>query len=82
MIRDFIVKWFVENGSLSKEQIDESMDKNYLEMGIVDSFGFLRLISACEEDLGLEFMDDDFANDQIFTINGMIGIMEEKSKSN
>ncbi len=80
MIRDFIIDWFVEHGTLSGEQIKESMDENYLEAGMIDSFGFLGLIGACEENFGITFQDDDFADDAIFTINGMIRLMEEKGK--
>lgn len=78
MIRDFIINWFVDHGTLSREQIDGRMDENYLEAGMIDSFGFLGLIGACEESLGLTFQDEDFSDDAIFTINGMIGLMEKK----
>ena len=78
MIRDFIINWFVDHGTLSGEQLKECMDENYFEAGIIDSFDFLSLLGACEESLGLTFQDEDFSDDAIFTINGMIGLMEKK----
>ena len=49
-----------------------------MEAGVIDSIGFLDLISACEEKLGIAFSDDDFSNDKIFTIAGLIDIITEK----
>lgn len=78
MKRDFIINWFVDNSALTREQIEADIDMNYLEKGVVDSFGFLGLIAACEEELGIEFDDDDFALDEIFTISGIIDVIENK----
>ena len=80
MIREFIVNWFVESSSLSREQIEEDLEVNYIDKGIVDSFAFLELISACEENLEIEFTDDDFSNESIFRIAGIIRIIEAKGK--
>ena len=61
MKRDFIIGWFAENSTLSREELEKDLTINYLEAGVIDSFGFLDLISACEEKLGIAFSDDDFS---------------------
>lgn len=78
MKKDFIIGWFAENSTLSREELEKDLTINYLETGVIDSFGFLDLISACEEKLGITFSDDDFSNDKIFTIAGLIDIITEK----
>ena len=78
MKRDFIIGWFAESSTLSREELEKDLTINYLEAGVIDSFGFLDLISACEEKLGIAFSDDDFSNDKIFTIAGLIDIITEK----
>ncbi len=76
--RDFVLNWFAENGTLSREELEEDTGVNYLELGLIDSFAFLELISTCEEEFGIQFDDDDFQNEDIFTIEGFIGILENK----
>lgn len=78
MKKDFIIGWFTENSTLSREELEKDLTINYLESGVIDSFGFLDLISACEEKLGITFNDDDFSDDRIFTIAGLIDIITEK----
>lgn len=78
MKKDFIIGWFAENSTLSREELEKDLTINYLESGVIDSFGFLDLISACEEKLGITFSDDDFSDDRIFTIVGLIDIITEK----
>ena len=78
MKKDFIIGWFAENSTLSREELEKDLTINYLESGVIDSFGFLALISACEEKLGITFNDDDFSDDRIFTVAGLIDIITEK----
>jgi len=78
MKKDFIIGWFAENSTLSREELEKDLTINYLESGVIDSFGFLDLISACEEKLEITFNDDDFSDDRIFTIAGLIDIITEK----
>lgn len=77
MKRDFIIKWFAERSILSKDEIEKDICINYFEKGLIDSFAFLELIAECEEKFNITFSDDDFANDTIFTINGLIEILEK-----
>ena len=78
MIKKWIINWFVTNSGMLEEEILVNTDKNFLEIGLIDSFGFLGLISACEEELNIVFSEDDFLKDQIFTISGIVKIISEK----
>lgn len=79
MKKEFIINWFLENSALSKEDIDNSLNVNFFDNGTIDSFGFLGLIAECEEKLNIIFDDEDFQNDRIFTIGGLIEVVENKS---
>lgn len=78
MTIEYIIKWFVEH-STEGEEIKGKTDDNYLTSGFIDSFGFLELISYCEEEYNIEFSDDDFANDAIFSIKGLAQIIDIKA---
>lgn len=79
MIREWIIEWFINNSAVQKEDINLYMDKNYLEVELIDSFGFLALIGACEEKFAISFTEEDFSNDSIFTIEGLIKIISDKN---
>ena len=76
--KEFIINWFFEKSMLSREEVEKGLEKNYFEQGLIDSFAFLELISQCEETFGMEFTDEDFSNEDIFTIKGLIDILEQK----
>lgn len=80
MEENFVVNWFVQRGALTQEEADESMHVNYLEQGWIDSFGFLELIESCEQNFNIVFSDDDFSNEEIFTISGLIETIEKAKK--
>jgi acyl carrier protein len=77
-MKDFILDWFASHSILSHEELEKNLKINYFEEGLIDSFAFLDLISECEETLHIEFDDDDFSNDLIFTIEGLINVLEGK----
>lgn len=77
MIKEWISEWFVNNG-VSLSDVENNMGSNYLEVGFLDSLGFLGLISDCEDHFSMVFSDDDFSNDLMFTINGLSEIISNK----
>lgn len=78
MIKDSIVNWFTNKG-IAKEDILANINKNYLELGYIDSFGFLELISYCESEFKISFEKEDLENNQIFSIEGIIDIISKKA---
>ena len=53
-MKEELINWFCNKG-LNKEDIIEKTSENYLELGYVDSLGFLELVSFCEETFGVSF---------------------------
>lgn len=80
MKKDFIINWFSEKSTMPRKELEENLDINYLEEGLIDSFGFLELIASCERELDVVLSDKDFENDAIFTISGLIAILEQAQR--
>lgn len=76
MTQNYIIDWFEKKGSIRKEDI--AMEDNYIERGYIDSFGFLELIQNCEDHFKIKFCDSDFEDENIFTVIGLIKIIENK----
>lgn len=77
MNEDLIYDWFRKKG-FTTDVIFENKEANYLEKGFVDSLGFLELITLCEEKFGISFTDEDFLDDAIFSIDGLVNIVKRK----
>ena len=78
-MKEELINWFCNKG-LNKEDFIEKTKENYLELGFVDSLGFLELISFCEDTFSISFDDEDFENDAIFTIDGLLEVITKKAK--
>lgn len=60
--------------------VDRSVDM--FEEGIVDSFGFVEMVSFIEKEFGIELSDDDLESDEIATIEGLTQIILDKAGAN
>lgn len=76
MVEEWIMNWFEKNGSVQREKC--ILNENYLEQGYIDSFGFIALIGECEENFSISFSDDDFSNERMFTIQGLIECIQNR----
>lgn len=77
----WVINWFVENASIEYQIIEQNIQSNYIEEGMIDSFGFIQLISDIEEEFKMSFDDDDFMDENIFTIKGISEKIEERLKN-
>lgn len=75
-IREWILEWFAENGSVDREVLEANMDENYLNAGYIDSFVFISLIADIEEEFEVEFDNDQFTERSFATLNGLIEILD------
>ncbi len=77
MVAEYVINWFKERCGEDSD-IEMHLEDNYITIELIDSFGFLDLISNCEEKFGISFSDDDFATDDIFTIKGLISLISKQ----
>lgn len=52
---------------------------DYVEKGIVDSFGLISLVSELEDELDIELEESDFLQDNFRQVNGLIDILFDAS---
>ncbi len=76
-IREWVLAWFEENGSVGREVLEANPDENYFNAGYIDSFVFISLIDDIEDEFGVEFDNDQFTDRSFATINGLVAILEE-----
>lgn len=76
--KDWIVNWFKSHSSESADVINESLKKNYMEIGLIDSFGFVQLLSDIDDEFNVMFVNEDFLNPEFQNIEGLIKLIDER----
>lgn len=79
-LKKYIIDWFLENSFCDIADIENSLDKNYFELGWIDSMQFINFIADIEDDFDISFVNDEFQNRKFATINGLVEIITEKSE--
>jgi len=51
---------------------------NLFELGLIDSFGFIELISYLELEFGIEFTDDDMMSGKMASFDGLVRFVGRK----
>ena len=54
-IKFWLEQWFSGKSAMAIEEVRELSQNNYFESGLVDSFGFITLLSDIEEKYGVTF---------------------------
>ena len=75
MIKEWILEYFIENSD-EKTKIDTEV--NYMEIGIIDSFGLIEFIEELENEFSIKFTNDDFSNRKFVTVDGLTEIVSNK----
>lgn len=80
-VQNWMIEWFIKNGNNERQMIEDNLNNNYVEVGLVDSFGFIQLIADVEEEFKISFNDSDFVDEKLFTIQGMCERVLERAKN-
>lgn len=75
--REWVLDWFEQNSSVDRETLEANGDQNYFDAGYIDSFVFISLMADIEEELGIEFDNEQFWDRSFATINGLVKILDE-----
>ena len=46
--REWIEDWFVKNAKVGKDDLRKLQNDNYIDIGLIDSFGFIQLVNDIE----------------------------------
>ena len=80
-IKNWLECWFSNNSSKPFEEVKTMGEQNYFNEGLVDSFGFISLLSDIEEKYGVTFSNDDFLDRSFATINGLAKMINSKKQN-
>ena len=77
-IKIWLEMWLSKNSSKPVEELKKKGDENYFNEGLVDSFGFISLLSDIEDKFGTSFSNEDFLDRSFATINGLAKMINTK----
>lgn len=77
---DWVLDWFEKNRDVGLEESKQHLDENFFELGYIDSFGFIMLISTVQERFGIIFDNDQFQDRSFATLRGFAKALERMSK--
>ncbi len=76
---DWVLDWFINNRDIDLEEAKKHLDENFFELGYIDSFGFIMLISAVRESFDITFDNDQFQDRSFATLKGFANVLERMS---
>ncbi len=77
---DWVLDWFEKNRDVGLEESKQHLDESFFELGYIDSFGFIMLISTVQERFGIIFDNDQFQDRSFATLRGFAKALERMSK--
>lgn len=81
MVQEWVINWFEKKAKKSRDEILENLNAGYLEEAYIDSMEFIELIGEVEDHFGIQFSDDDFLDEKILTISGLINKIESEMQN-
>jgi acyl carrier protein len=74
----FVLEYFSKTGPIPGRSDDERRACDYLQAGLLDSFGLIELITTLEKKFSLSLTSEDLENPKFKTIGGLIEIVAKK----
>ena len=75
---NWVMNWFTAHGTIEVE-VKEHLDENFFDLGYVDSFAFITLMSDIEDEFGVSFDNDRFQERAFSTIHGLATALAEEA---
>lgn len=69
-----IFSYLGTKGKIPGENEDEKLAFNYLDAGLIDSFGIIEMVMGLESELGIQFTPSDMRSEEFRTIGGLASI--------
>ncbi len=77
-VESWLIEWFLNKTGLDLNQLVKN--KNFFELGYIDSLGIFELITEIESKFNFAFEISDFSNKEIETIEGLISFIVSRKK--
>lgn len=73
-----VIAYLEQSRPVPGESEEEKLACHYLDVGVIDSMGIVRLIADMEEKHGFQFTEDDLQSFEFQTVGGLISIIEKR----
>jgi acyl carrier protein len=73
-ITDWLMSWFRER----VPGLELGVNENYIDKGVIDSFGIIELIEAIETKFAVRFDQKDMQSLELFSVDGLAAIISRK----
>jgi len=73
-IADWLMDWFKDR----VPGLELDMNENYIDKGVIDSFGIIELIEAIESEYAIKFDQKDMQSLELFSVGGLAAIVSRK----
>jgi acyl carrier protein len=67
---------------LPKDSEEECLSCRYLDIGLLDSLGFVEMVMELESEFNIFFSDDHLQTEEFQTIGGVVGLIESMIRGN
>lgn len=72
----WLVDWFAERNGMSAAEVEARRDVNFIDAGLLDSFGVIELIEAAEGAFDVRFGETHFQDRRFSTVGGLAEIID------
>jgi acyl carrier protein len=76
--RHSVIRQFMEDTFLFAFGTDAGEEDNLFELGLVDSYGFVEMITFLEDKYGIKFTEEDMTSPRMMSSAGIFAIVDEK----
>ena len=73
--------WFANKSGRPATEIAELRDTDYIQAGLIDSFGIIELIADAEAEFDIRFSAEQFQDRRFTTLGGLCEIIAESRKT-
>jgi hypothetical protein len=73
--QEYVLNFLRARGEIPGATVDEYLGCEYLDVGLVDSFGLVELILDCEDKFSIRFGPEDMQSVEFRTIGGLVGLI-------
>lgn len=77
-INNFVIEWFEKNTRVTRDELEKSLEADYLHSGWLDSFQFISFIADAEKEFHINFDNTDFKDQSFATLSGLVATIVRK----
>jgi acyl carrier protein len=72
------IQQYIEKTFLIKFEKEVTEECNLFQLGIIDSFGYIQLISYLEKEFGIKFTEEEFLSNGLVSLSSVVNSVFKK----